>query len=342
MNIKKSISLIIIIILIIGLTIYGFTINKKTAGSNIIYIKHSREKKLNSFEIIVDNYIQINNIEEYNKYVGNSNYNPDFNKYNYIFFQIGYDNCSENLINPTSYEIKDRILTVNVKYERHCGVCAISDYNYYLVKIDKDEVVNGVDLKYKATNNPHCDPNVAYKPIIYLYPVEETNITVKLGNSNYLTHTYPKYNNSWNVYAYPNGKLIDNNTGRELYGLYWEGNNHIKNIVDEGFVVKGEDTSKFLEEKLNILGLNEREADEFIIYWLPILEDNNYNYIRFETLEEINNYMSLDINPKPDSVIRVLMDYKPLDKKIDIEEQKLSTPTRQGFTVVEWGGSLIN
>ena len=167
MNIKKIISLIIIIILIIGLTIYGFAINKKNAGSNIIYIKHSNEQ-LSCFEKTVDNYIQINNIEEYNKYVGNSNYNPDFNKYNYIFFQIGYDNCSESLINPTSYEIKDRLLTINVKYERHCGLCAISDYNYYLVKIDKDEVVNGVDLKYKATNNPHCDPNVAYNQL-YIY-----------------------------------------------------------------------------------------------------------------------------------------------------------------------------
>ena len=51
--------------------------------------------------------------------------------------------------------------------------------------------------------------------------------------------------------------------------------------------------------------------------------------------------MPLDINPEPNTVIRVLMDYKPLDNKINIKEQQLSTPTRKGFTVVEWGGSLI-
>lgn len=337
---SKIIAVVIISLLIIGLTIYGFSINKPITGSNIIYIKHT-QNMVRVFEEISEDYIQLNNINDYKRYVGNNNYHPDFNNYKYIFFQIGYDKCSEDLINPTSYVVKNNIVTVNVSYKRSCGVCPISDYNYYLIKLDRNQDIDGFDLNYKATNNPHCDPGVAYKPIIYLYPEEETNITVKLSNSNYLTHTYPKYNNSWNVYAYPDGKLIDNNTGRELYGLYWEGNNHKAEVTDYGFVVKGEDTYKFLEEKLSILGLTEREADEFIIYWLPILEDNNYNYIRFETNDEINNYMPLEINPKPDTTIRVLMDYKPLEKKIDVKEQKLSTPERKGFTVVEWGGALI-
>ena len=69
---------------------------------------------------------------------------------------------------------------------------------------------------------------------------------------------------------------------------------------------------------------------------------NKYNYIRFETLDEINSYMPLIIEPQPDTLIRVLMDYKPLDKKINVNEQQLSTPIRNGFTVVEWGGSEIN
>ena len=37
-----------------------------------------------------------------------------------------------------------------------------------------------------------------------------------------------------------------------------------------------------------MLGLNDREAEEFIVYWLPKLEENKYNLIRFETAEEIN------------------------------------------------------
>ncbi len=112
--------------------------------------------------------------------------------------------------------------------------------------------------------------------------------------------------------------------------------------MNEGFVVKGQDTISFLEEKLEILGLNEREANEFIIYWLPQMENNKYNYIRFESIEKINEYMPLEIEPKPDSLIRVLMLFKPLEKEIQVNEQELITPQRTGYTVVEWGGSKIN
>ena len=186
------------------------------------------------------------------------------------------------------------------------------------------------------------DQAIADKPIIYLYPEKEMDVEIKLGYPVLLTTVYPKYHDGWKVTANPNGKLIDKNTGRSLYSLYWEGKNYPAKKTDEGFVVKGEDTIGFLEEKLEILGLNEREADEFIIYWLPQMEHNTYNYIRFATKEEIDNYMPLEVNPKPDTVIRVLMEFMPLEEKIDVKEQKLTKLERRGFTVVEWGGSVIN
>ena len=123
------------------------------------------------------------------------------------------------------------------------------------------------------------------KPVIYLYPTKETEINVKLPNSNRLTTSYPKYpEEGWRVLARPDGRLIDLTTNRELYCLYYEANNNKdEDIYKDGFVVKGEDIAGFLEEKLEILGLNEREAEEFIIYWLPILEKNKYNYIFFSS-----------------------------------------------------------
>ncbi len=179
------------------------------------------------------------------------------------------------------------------------------------------------------------------KPIIYFYPEQTTELNVKLGYPENLTCSYPKYENGWNIIANPDGSLIDINTGRNLYSLYWEGNAKQKISMDEGFVIKGEDTIPFLEEKLAILGLNEIEAEEFIVYWLPKLQNNKYNYIRFATIDEINKMMPLEISEKPDSLIRVLMEYKPLDKYIDVKEQELSTPARTGFVVVEWGGAEI-
>ena len=181
----------------------------------------------------------------------------------------------------------------------------------------------------------------AAKPIIYLYPEEEMQITVTLGKYENVTCIYPEYNGCWNVIAKPNGDLIDLNTGRNLYSLYWEGISNVKMADNTGFVVKGIDTAKFLEEKLAILGLTDREAQEFIIYWLPQMQDNNYNYIRFATMEEINEMMPLHFSTEPDSLIRVLMTFKPLNEYIDVPEQKLTTPIREGFVVVEWGGSKL-
>ena len=179
------------------------------------------------------------------------------------------------------------------------------------------------------------------KPIIYLYPEEETKISIQLGFPNKLTTTYPKYNNSWNVTAYPDGTLIDSN-GRIYYCLYWEGKNIDELSIEEGFCVKREDTAKFLEEKLSVLGLTEKEANEFIIYWLPRLEKNNYNLIEFETIEEINKSMPLKITPNPDTIIRIMMKFKGVNKYTKINEQQLSNVERKGFTVVEWGGTELH
>ncbi len=183
------------------------------------------------------------------------------------------------------------------------------------------------------------------KPIIYLYPEQEIEVSAKLGREDLLTCTYPKYeSNGWKVLAKPNGDLVDLKTGRNLYSLYWEGKNSkaYTGKFEEGFVISGEDTASFLEEKLEMLGLNEREAEEFIVYWLPQLEKNKYNYIRFQTMEEIEKAMPLNIEPKPDTIIRVMMEWKGLNKKIEVKEQKLETPERKGFVAVEWGGTEIH
>ena len=187
-----------------------------------------------------------------------------------------------------------------------------------------------------------CSINSEWKPIIYLFPEKEQEVTIKVNHPENFNVTYPKYDKEWKVIAKPDGTLIDQ-SGRNYYSLYWESKQNKKNpIKEDGFVIKGEDTTKFLEEKLMILGLNEKEAQEFIIYWLPILEKNKYNYIRFQTMDEINSNMKLSINPKPDTLIRIRMEYKPLTKKIKVKEQKLKEIQRHGFTVVEWGGTNIN
>ena len=130
-------------------------------------------------------------------------------------------------------------------------------------------------------------------------------------------------------------------SGKNLYCLYYESEAFRANVQNDGFVVKSADVADFLDEKLEILGLNDKERNEFIIYWLPKLEQNKYNYIRFLPQDEIDSCQELDVNPKPDSIIRVMMSYKGLDNPINVREQKLKAADRTGFTVVEWGGTEI-
>ena len=71
-------------------------------------------------------------------------------------------------------------------------------------------------------NEPYFSPEspLDAKPIIYLYPETNTEISVKLGKAENITCSYPEYKNGWNVLANPDGTLIDTNTGRKLYSLY--------------------------------------------------------------------------------------------------------------------------
>ena len=175
------------------------------------------------------------------------------------------------------------------------------------------------------------------KPVIYLYPEEEQEVTVRLLYDGKLTCTYPSYENGWQVTAFPDGSLLDAD-GKYYNYLYWEGRSNIDFDFSEGFCVAGEETAVFLEEALIKLGLTSREANEFIVYWLPKMQNNAYNLISFQT-DAYTEYAKLFVDPCPDVLIRVFMAWKPLETAVCVQPQMLSAPERSGFTLVEWGGS---
>lgn len=176
------------------------------------------------------------------------------------------------------------------------------------------------------------------KPVIYLYPEKETEVSVKLGYpSEYLTYTYPAYNNGWSVTAYPDGKII-NSDGSEHYYLFWEGDKRVDWDFSEGFCVKGSDTERFLVEKLSQMGLTPREYNDFITYWLPEMAGNSYNLITFAD-EQYRELAPLEITPTPDELFRVHMVYRASDEFVELQPQQLGSFERKGFSVLEWGGS---
>ena len=182
--------------------------------------------------------------------------------------------------------------------------------------------------------------DMCYKPVIYLYPESTADVEVLLDYKGELTCVYPEYNGKWCVTAEPDGTLTDEN-GIEYNYLYWEGIGGIEFDFSEGFCVSGNDTAKFLEDALSKLGLTRREANEFIVYWLPQMQENEYNLISFQ-FDNYEEAAQLTVSPNPDTEIRVFMAWKALEERTEIEPQKLTSPERTGFTLVEWGGSKVN
>ena len=177
------------------------------------------------------------------------------------------------------------------------------------------------------------------KPVIYLYPEAETDVTVRLDYAGDLTCTYPAYDGTWRVAAAPDGTLTDE-SGQTYRYLYWEGTDNVQFDFSEGFCVPGPETAAFLEDALAQLGLTRAEANEFIIYWLPQMEQNAYNLISFQS-DAYTDAAKLTITPQPDTLLRVFMAWKPLTSAVEISPQTLTAPERTGFTAVEWGGAKV-
>ncbi len=207
---------------------------------------------------------------------------------------------------------------------------------YYDQKNDRVEA----DMLSVQASDWQPEPGACYKPVIYLYPETKTEVAVELLLDGRLTCTYPSYQNGWKVTAAPDGTLTDAN-GQTYNYLYWEGETNAQWDMRQGFCVPGKDTAAFLEDALEKLGLNRQEANEFIVYWLPLMQDNPYNLISFQT-EAYTQAAQLTVSPAPDTVIRVFMTWKPSEAYVGLTPQELTAPKRAGFTVVEWGGTEVN
>ena len=207
-----------------------------------------------------------------------------------------------------------------------------------------DDGCDGTGVGVATSSEIRHNEELCLKPIIYLYNYDTSNVRVELSRPEAITCSYPKYTTGWEVYA-DGPKLIADD--KELYSLYYESeapDSVYENFnKGDGFLVKGEDAAEFLDEQLSLLGLDYKEREEFIIYWLPKLERNEYNHIYFSLPEEINMIQEITVTPAPTQFIRVNMIFEAVDADYKVNEQKLDKFERNFAerTVVEWGGIKV-
>ncbi len=244
-------------------------------------------------------------------------------------------------VKKADFEVGDHIYFESPRYYTLEIGHIETEYNFYdMVKFEDVSSLRVIDSSEELVNIYKGVYSVD-KPVIYLYPENDTECTVRVDIDGVLTCTYPEHgDNGWQSFiARPDGTLVFPN-GREYYCLYWEGLWSFRADLSKGFCVKGSDTAEFLEWALDEIGLTPREANEFIVYWLPRLRQNPYNLISFQG-HEYSDSARLEIAPLPDSLLRVYMIAKPLDAYVEIEPQEFEDFAREGFTVVEWGGSIV-
>ena len=187
------------------------------------------------------------------------------------------------------------------------------------------------------------------KPVIYLYPEKEEEISIELNAIGDLTFTYPKYENGWLVTATPDGVISDQN-GKSYPYLFWEAEQKELTYLENegslsGFVVQKKEVVSFLEKQLSDIGLNDKEAVDFITFWGPILQKNEYALVQF-LIDEDYNYKigTIKTQPKMQTVKRVYIlcsEISSLDNAPDVLPQKFVPFERIGSTLVEWGGREI-
>lgn len=179
------------------------------------------------------------------------------------------------------------------------------------------------------------------KPVIYLYPTKPTALAVKLNFDGKITKSIPEYENGWQVQALPDGTLTNLADGQTYPYLYWDGVGPTYPTQKEGSVVAAAEVESFLQTSLATLGLTKKEAVDFREFWTPILQRSPYVRVSFVDQPAWEKAAPLSVAPRPDHVLRIFMDWQPLNAPISIAPQVLKSPApRTGFTVVEWGGLL--
>lgn len=203
-----------------------------------------------------------------------------------------------------------------------------------------------VYLGYYAPNGPvQCTQMCIGKPIIYLYPTQDTFVNVQVQTAGQVVVSDPKIEerNTWtNVLAHPGGKF--DYKGKTYSELFYETEARSLSAPQEGIIISVQNLEDKLREEITLLGLTKAsEQQEFLDWWVPRLQALHAPYILFSILNasEKARLDDVEISPKPDTFIDFIAYFKPLQQVVPVDKLEITAaPKRQGFAAVEWGGVI--
>lgn len=191
---------------------------------------------------------------------------------------------------------------------------------------------------------------VTFKPVIYVYG-DDITTELEIIPTGDFRFVYPPMNqNKWKIKSSADGLCTDLSTGKKYPYLFWEGNHPNLHFIQhdnsiEGFIIDTDTSVIFFENVLAEIGLNDREKTDFITFWAPRVQTAPFALIQFLTTEQYDKEIAeLKINPQPQNILRLHMYFLPLENnQLDIEltRPQFQPISREGYTLIEWGGSEL-
>jgi|GEM_PF-1389842 len=234
------------------------------------------------------------------------------------------DNIPVDLINA---QIEARLVAIqlNPNWEQETGG---GGAGFHLARIrcpDGDYFAAGVD-----------------SPIIYFYSKKNLVISAKVRGDLISPSVERNSNGYWNIVASPNGTLTTLDGKKYRYIPYEFLRSDFKR-PDKGSVIEGSKLEEYLKNDLwKKLGLTDSEINDYWQDTKPRVRPAPHYFVSLIARSEIDRVLPMEVNPKPDTIIRNMTYILPLSQSpsmsiIPLEEEKLIAPEREGFTVLENG-----
>ena len=191
----------------------------------------------------------------------------------------------------------------------------------------------------KSANQEYQDlavnmPSMEDKPNIYLYPPATTRVSVELGfpNGGHVVVSDPPYGTGWDVTITPDGTI----DGKHGY-LFYESLAPCPFEAGTGWLVSATTLTDDLAGILAGYGFVGREIADFLAYWVPRFQTSDLYAVHPAVDEEVDDVVSLAIEPPPDVVRRLLLRVRALDHPTNLVTPQPRSFERRGFSVLEWG-----
>lgn len=178
------------------------------------------------------------------------------------------------------------------------------------------------------------DEVLVYKPNVYIYPLHPTDLCVTLSfpMGGEVVQSIPDYSKGWCVNVKPSGRINDS-----YNYLFYESRQPNLFQYTKGWCIPQRDLESFFKSNMKEYNFSTQEISDFIVYWMPLLKENDYYCIYPQTNEIINKTIQLGFSIQPDHIYRLFYGVIGVDQPKEIEAPAITPFVRSGFYVVEWG-----